>query len=98
MITKVQLLEKHSDRSKKGTPEFVGEGLGLSTEAYIKCLEEVMLPWVLDCDCCKTLCLATELCTMLHKQVKPNHGCQTISSATSFLTSGKPDFTDCTPT
>lgn len=35
----------HSDRSdEKRIPEFVGEGIRLTTQSYIKCLEEAVLP------------------------------------------------------
>lgn len=39
------VMKTHSDRSDKIIPELVGEGLELITESYIKCYEEVVLPW-----------------------------------------------------
>ena len=46
-------------------------GSRLKTEAYIKCLEEVVLSWIERVCYLKTLHLAIELCTMPYKQENP---------------------------
>ena len=46
-------------------------GLKLNLKAYIKCLEEIVLPWIKREAPRKLLYLETWLWAMLHKQVKP---------------------------
>ena len=60
-------------------PFFFAHGLRLNTEAYIKCLEEVVLPWI----------KRQKNCAILHKQKNLSLGCQKISVTTSSLTSGR---------
>ena len=63
-------------------PTFIfPQGLRINMETYIKCLEEVVLPWIKRMTAGRLY-----ICTVSHKQVKPIR-CQKVLVTTSPLTS-----------